>query len=81
MADKATTTLLESLSNALFGKKHEWRKLTKRGVMVLTQSGDVVSKRLMPLTESQAKDFMVNKLKARQERIEAEKKEKEKKDV
>jgi hypothetical protein len=62
---KEDNKVMESLSNALFGKKYEWRKLTKRGVMVIAQDGEKKYLRRHPLTVQQAKDYMLQKLKAR----------------
>ena len=65
MADKQTTKELQELSEACFGNKHAWRKLTKRGVMILTQNGEHTYRKAVPLTELQVKDFMVKKLEER----------------
>lgn len=68
---KEDNKLMESLSTACFGegKKYEWRKLTKRGVVVVQQNGERQELRRIPLTKNQAKDFMIKKIKARQERL------------
>ena len=68
--------LMESLSTACFGegKKYHWRKLTKAGVVVVQDNGKGQQElRRVPLTVEQAKDFMLKKIKARQERAQAEK--------
>lgn len=65
MATKEETILLQALSEKVFGKKHEWKKLTKKGVPMLTGTR---SRRYLPLTSAQAKDFMVKKLEERAKR-------------
>lgn len=52
---------LEGLSLECFGKKYEWKKLTKKGLVIGhdKESGHL---RRTPLTVQQAKDYMVKTL-------------------
>lgn len=56
---KSVNKEMEELSLKVFGKKYEWRKLTKRGI---TFQG-----RRMPLTLEGAKQYMETTLKMREE--------------
>lgn len=55
---------LEDLSFVCFGKKYEWKKLTKKGLVIGhdKESGHL---RRTPLTTQQAKDYMVKTLEMR----------------
>lgn len=57
-------TELETLSLECFGKKYEWRKLTRRGLVIGhdKESGHI---RRVPLSPQQAKDYMVKTLEMR----------------
>lgn len=64
---RSENTLMESLSTELYGKKYEWRKLKTKGVDTVIDG----KRARLKLTTDQAKQYMVLKLKARQEKINA----------
>jgi hypothetical protein len=63
--DKKETEELNKLSLECFGKKYEWRKLRKKG-LVIGHDKETGYIRRTPLTAKQAKDYMVKTLEMRE---------------
>ena len=62
MPDKKTTQELNELSLLVFGKKYQWRKLRKQGIVFTDGEGQ---KRRMPLTVDGARQYMEKTLEMR----------------
>lgn len=58
---------MEELSVKVFGKKYEWKKLTKRGLVIGRDKEALYKVRRTPLSNEQAKQYMIKTLEMREQ--------------